>query len=103
MPKAYKDHTDELVKQLQLIRCEPRDGPLVVDIVVWCKKPKTSKLTHPKPDIDNYAKTVMDAITKAGNLWHDDTQVVRLVAEKQWAPTGGHVGYSVSITPSGVL
>lgn len=97
MPAKYKDRVNELVKQLQQIKCEPRDGPLAVDLVFWCKKPKTSKLAHPKPDIDNYAKTVMDAITNAGNLWHDDTQVVRLVAEKQWAPEEGHIGTSVAI------
>jgi len=99
MPANYKAHTEALVAQLRSIDCEPRAGALVVDLVCWCAKPKTSKLTHPKPDIDNYAKTVMDAITKAGNLWSDDTQVVRLTAEKRWAPEGGHVGYSVSIKP----
>jgi Holliday junction resolvase RusA-like endonuclease len=103
MPKAYKDHTEKLVKQLQLIKCEPREGPLSVDVTVWATKPKTSKLAFPKPDADNYAKTVLDAITKAGNLWLDDTQVVRLVVEKRWAPTDGHVGYAVSIKPHTIL
>lgn len=97
MPKAYKDHTEELVKQLRLIKAEPTDGPLSVDLVCWCLKPKTSKLTYPSPDVDNYAKTVLDAITKAGNIWLDDKQVVRLTVEKSWAPPGGHVGYSVAI------
>lgn len=100
MPANYKAHTEELVKQLRTIKCEPRSGPLDVDLVFWCEKPKTSKLAAPKPDVDNYAKTVMDAITKAGNLWIDDTQVVRLTAEKRWAPPGGDVGYSVSIKPN---
>lgn len=99
MPKDYKDHTEALIKQLQQIDCQPREGPLDVDLVFWCKKPRTSKLSHPKPDVDNFAKTVMDAITKAGNLWLDDTQVVRLTAMKAWAPDDGHVGTSVSIKP----
>jgi Holliday junction resolvase RusA-like endonuclease len=99
MPKNYKDHTEELVKQLRQIKCQPRDCLLDVDLVFWCRKPKTSKLLAPKPDVDNYAKTVMDAITKAGNLWLDDTQVARVTAEKRWAPDEGHVGYSVAIKP----
>lgn len=99
MPKNYKDHTAKLVEQLQQIACEPREGPLAVDLTVWATRPKTSKLPFPKPDIDNYEKTVLDAITKAGNLWNDDTQVVRLCSEKRWAPEGGHAGYSVSIKP----
>lgn len=103
MPKAYKDHTEKLVEQIRQVVCEPREGPLSLDVVFWCAKPKTSKLGHPKPDIDNYAKTVMDAITKAGNLWHDDTQVVSLAARKAWAPEVGHVGTSVSIKPAGDL
>lgn len=103
MPKKYKDHTAELVAQLQQVNCQPRDGALDVDLVFWCRKPKTSKLSFPKPDIDNYEKTILDAITKAGNLWHDDTQVVRLTSMKQWAPDDGHVGTSVSIKQYGVL
>lgn len=99
MPKAYKDHTDLLVKQLQQIACEPREGPVSVDLTVWATKPKTSKLAFPKPDIDNYEKTILDAITKAGNLWIDDTQVVQLNSLKLWAPTDGHAGYSVAIKP----
>ena len=31
-----------------------------------------------RPDIDNYAKYVLDCISKAGNIWVDDNQVVVL-------------------------
>jgi Holliday junction resolvase RusA-like endonuclease len=103
MPKDYKDHTAKLIEQLQQIACEPREGPLDVDLTVWVTRPKTSKLAFPKPDIDNYEKTVLDAITKAGNLWIDDTQVVRLTSLKLWAPEGGHAGYAVSIKPLTIL
>jgi Holliday junction resolvase RusA-like endonuclease len=100
MPKKYTDHTAELVEQLKLIKSEPREGALHVDAVYWCRKPKTSKLAYPKPDVDNYEKTLLDAITKAGNLWHDDHQVVSVTHRKAWSPEDGHVGYSVSITPA---
>ena len=38
-----------------------------------------------KPDIDNYAKFILDAITKTGNIWIDDNQVVELVQRKFYA------------------
>lgn len=41
--------------------------------------PKTTK-----PDLDNYIKLVMDAANDAG-LWHDDAQVVELLAQKVYA------------------
>lgn len=41
--------------------------------------PKTTK-----PDIDNYIKLVLDAANNAG-LWHDDSQVVELLAQKVYA------------------
>lgn len=103
MPKAYQVHTAALVEQMQQMNCEPREGPLSVDLTVWVTRPKTSKLAFPKPDIDNYEKTVLDAITKAGNLWRDDTQVVQLNSLKAWAPEGGHAGYAVSIKPYTLL
>lgn len=37
-----------------------------------------------KPDIDNYAKAVMDAITNTQLIWHDDAQVIMLQATKMY-------------------
>lgn len=61
-------------------------GPLIVSLVLRVTRPKASKLTHPKPDVDNYAKSVMDACN--GLAWEDDSQVVRLEVSKEWAPPG---------------
>lgn len=99
MPKKYTDHTAELVEQIQMIAGQPYDGPLTVDLVFLCTKPKTSKLRHPKPDVDNYAKTTLDAITKAGNIWIDDTQVVQLNVTKLWAADEMEAGTAVMIKP----
>jgi len=62
-------------------------GDLTLGLVITVQKPKTSKLTRPKPDADNYAKAVMDAMTKAG-IWHDDSQVAFLAVKKQWGGIG---------------
>lgn len=43
----------------------------------WCCK---------KPDADNIAKAVCDALN--GVLWRDDSQVASLVVEKLWADCG---------------
>lgn len=101
MPKKYKDHTEELVEQLQRLNAgdELFEGPLSVDLCIFVTKARTSRLLFPKPDIDNYEKTILDAITKAGNVWHDDHQVVQLNSIKLFAAEDNIPGYSVSIKP----
>ena len=37
-----------------------------------------------KPDSDNLAKAVMDALTNLGGIWHDDAQVAQLTVEKRY-------------------
>lgn len=64
---------------------EPTDRTLAVDVACVCKRPKSTKLAYPKPDVDNYAKSVLDACT--GILWHDDSQVISLYVTKLWTPT----------------
>ena len=44
-----------------------------------------------KPDIDNVAKLVLDALVKAG-VMDDDTQVVELVARRMYLPHPGACG-----------
>ena len=65
--------------------CDPLDGPLIVSIYAWFKKPKSSKLAYPtvKPDADNIAKAVLDSLN--GILWHDDKQVCQLAVHKVYA------------------
>lgn len=38
-----------------------------------------------KPDTDNLAKAVMDALTVIGGFWHDDAQVSQLTVVKHYA------------------
>lgn len=47
------------------------------------KKPKTTKLKYPSRDVDNCCKAIFDALN--GVIYHDDKQIVKLTASKQWA------------------
>jgi len=69
---------------------KPLTGPIEVKLAVtWFKKglrdivPRTTK-----PDVDNLAKLILDAMTKAG-YWHDDNQVCDLRITKYDGPIGG--------------
>lgn len=55
-------------------------------------KPKRPKCSVPvgKPDLDNLAKAVMDALTKAG-WWKDDAQITTLVVDKQYTYGTAHL------------
>lgn len=71
------------------------EGPLYMKVVIYKKMPKAfSKkkqqmaldgILRPetKPDVDNYAKTFMDALN--GLAYKDDSQVVTLVTEKYYS------------------
>jgi len=72
-------------------------GPLRLTLAFRVRKPKSTKLRFPAPDVDNYAKAAMDAITAAG-LWDDDKQVVTLLASKSWADAGS-IGISIEEEP----
>lgn len=76
---------------------EPLEGHLGVHLTFMCTKAKTSKLTSPRGDIDNYVKAVLDVITKRG-LWEDDSQVTRLTATKKFTAKGETAGVLVRIT-----
>lgn len=47
-----------------------------------------------KPDTDNYIKSTLDALN--GILWHDDSQIVKIEAEKRY---GDHPKITVSVKP----
>lgn len=88
-PKEYMQWKAALANALRLIA--PATSPLTTPLRLYaefvCTRPKTSKLSAPKPDVDNYAKGLMDALTDAG-WWEDDTQVQHLAVLKRWAPAG---------------
>lgn len=63
------------------------DGPLKVGVECVCKRPAKPARDYPMGDVDNYAKGILDAATKAG-VWVDDVQVVSLLITKRYAAKG---------------
>lgn len=49
------------------------------------------------PDTDKLLRAIGDAITDAGNVWHDDAQVCRIVAEKRYVVNGYVPGIVVRV------
>lgn len=86
-PKEYKEWQAEAAAALKAVKAPevPFEGPVVVGIDIRVTQPKTTKLPHPKPDVDNYAKAVLDALTVDGRFWRDDSQVQTLIVDKAWA------------------
>tara|TARA_R110000824_G_scaffold96585_1_gene231182 strand:+ start:4340 stop:4723 length:384 start_codon:yes stop_codon:yes gene_type:complete len=71
---------------------DPIAYPLHVDLEIYVKRPKKTKLDAPRGDIDNYIKAIFDSMN--GLLWDDDVQVRCVYATKQWA-SEGEDGYFV--------
>ena len=82
--EPYKSYKSELKKAFQERWTEdPIETPVGVSITIFKAPPKKSKLTAPKPDVDNYAKAVLDAMN--GVVLVDDSLVYKLRVEKLWA------------------
>ena len=66
----------------------PAEGPLSVLINFYLPRPKSlaKSVTLPakRPDLDKLARAVLDGLTEGG-AWLDDGQVVRLMAQKNYA------------------
>lgn len=98
---VYNPATAEGWKSCVAVACAPLEGmllhdPLSVTLTFYMTRPKshfksngTLKATSPiymhdsKPDADNLAKAVLDAMT-AIRVWLDDDQVCELVVRKYW-------------------
>lgn len=61
----------------------PIRGPVTAVILLFARRPRKTRLAWPKPDVDNYAKSVMDGCN--GVVWEDDSQVVTLRVHKAWS------------------
>lgn len=71
------------------------ERPIAMSMTFTFEKPKSNKkLNHTqKPDIDKLIRAVLDALT--GYAYHDDSQVVKITADKKW---GIYPGVVIGIT-----
>ena len=95
---AYKAFREESSKVLGKMfpKPQPATGLLDVDVHVFVKRPKTTKFKHPRGDVDNFAKAVLDSLN--GIIWGDDVQIFKLTVEKHWAPVGSDGWYTVKVS-----
>jgi Holliday junction resolvase RusA-like endonuclease len=114
---VYDPGTAESWKSLVAVAAKPFqpqipfNGPLTLCLDFTFPRPKchyrSGKNSHllkegcpnfhtSKPDSDNLAKAVMDAMTQL-SFWMDDSQVWSLYVSKLYTPNGGRSGCSISL------
>jgi Holliday junction resolvase RusA-like endonuclease len=88
-PKPYQDWKVAAAKVIRAAFKGHHGYEIPVHVTLTCnvKRPKSTKLEVPKPDVDNYAKSILDAMT-AAEVWTDDTIVSTLTVRKRWADVG---------------
>lgn len=59
-------------------------APIAVLVEVVCTKPKYGRLISPRGDVDNFVKIPLDCMTKSGNFWNDDMQILILHTAKRY-------------------
>ena len=81
---AYKQFRKDMIDVAEAVLGEfkPLQGPLSVDLELYVCKPKTTKLSSPRGDIDNFTKAVFDSLN--GILWDDDRQIEKHYVVKCW-------------------
>lgn len=97
-PKPYTRFKSEFRKTVERMMIRKMAGSLMVSLMVYVRKPKTTKLTAPKPDVDNYAKAVLDGLN--GVAWCDDSQVTDLSVSKRW--TDGEPRIDILVQPANI-
>lgn len=82
----------------------PLEGPLCISLVFimprpsrlrWKTKPMPREWHASKPDVENIAKAVLDALT--GLVWIDDAQVASLHCKKLYASGDEQPGAEVTV------
>ena len=94
----YKNFRTECVEIIPTVlgnNFEPYDEPIKVDVEIFVKQPKKTKLIAPKADIDNYLKAIFDALN--GKLWSDDKIIHEVYAVKSWAEKGSNGYFTVGV------
>lgn len=87
MPGDYKAKKKRFIDFLSgAYRGEMIHDPIGVQMIFHLPKPKSVKRPYPsvRPDTDNYAKTVLDALQQAG-IMKDDALVIDMIVSKRYA------------------
>ena len=99
--QAWKTEAEDLfIEMMKAHKLKAFAGEVEVIAVFVVKRPKTTKLPRPKPDIDNYLKALLDAGT--GVVWTDDHIISAVGASKAWSKPGeeGRIRIMISEVPS---
>lgn len=97
-PQKTKDFEHDFISlSSEFAPTEPMPGPLKLTLYFHLKKPKKPKADKPitRPDIDNYGKSVMDAMN--GIFYHDDSQITILFMYKVYLMFGVEPFISVKL------
>ena len=76
---------------------EPLEDHLRVDSHFVVDRPRTTKLSYPGPDCDNYLKAAWDVCND--KVWVDDKQIVCGYFEKRWTEPEEDAHLRLVITP----
>ena len=94
----YKSFREDCVEVIEFVLgpdFKPFEEPIKVDVELFIKQPKKTKLWMPKADIDNFLKAIFDVLNK--KLWSDDTIIQSVYATKQWAAKGEDGYFTVGV------
>ena len=106
--RLFKNELADLATILALKhQVTPLEGPLAVFAHFILTKPpsairkRSNKRPYPmvKPDLDNYAKAVLDALN--GVFWGDDGQITSLHLQKHYGEPGEEPGIEIVVEPAG--
>jgi len=93
--KKFRQEAAVIINKVLGRNFTPINGKLAVDIKCFVTRTKSTKLEHPKADVANYSKAILDSLN--GKLWEDDSQIIALFIEKQWANPGEQGYFVVSV------
>jgi len=100
----YRKTVGELIDNaMQGVDCAefPLEGPLAVELHFLCRKPKKPSKPYPRGDIDNYTKSILDALENHAPIFTNDAQFIRMTATKSY--TEGQPCTIIKITKAQAL
>lgn len=81
---AYKQKIAHAARKAG-VKCIHQPNAVAITLTFFLPRPKKSDAQPTRrPDIDNFAKAVLDAMND-GIAWDDDSQVITLIAHKRYA------------------